>query len=353
MKRALVFTFVIGVFLLLYGTLVWFVLSELAKLFGVWSSVILVVSTFFLTISFPIVTVFERKLPAGRLLYVISAIIMGLVFIAFVVLLCQRFISIFFEMPKAVWRWLVVMTTIMLTITALFCGNTIAIKKISIVSKKIRKPLRVVHISDLHIGSIRRDHYVAKVVREIQQLRPDVVVITGDLFDGPGKYDVATLKRFDTIGVPVLFSVGNHDLFLGDQTMRLLLAKTKIISLRQRNFSFGGVQFLGIDDENIAAEVAKKRDLLPKTNDFTVLLYHRPSAWQAVRNVDLQLSGHTHAGQIFPFTLLVWLFERPVMGLHRRKDGRIYVSPGTGTWGPPMRLGSRNTITVITLSEHV
>ncbi|MED5227799.1 MAG: metallophosphoesterase, partial [Pseudomonadota bacterium] len=122
--------------------------------------------------------------------------------------------------------------------------------------------------------------------------------------------------------------------------------------LRNNSVLADGLQLIGIDDADDVHQVG--RELANITLDpqcFKVLLYHRPSGWDSAvkAGIDLTLSGHTHNGQIFPFNWLVKQQFKLITGLHRSGQCQLYVSPGTGTWGPVMRLGSRNEITCIDL----
>ena len=112
------------------------------------------------------------------------------------------------------------------------------------------------------------------------------------------------------------------------------------------------IQFVGIDDSDNPGHVA---DTLPSIamdkSKYRILLYHRPLGWEDAREhgIELMLSGHTHNGQIFPFNLLVKTRFKKIHGLYQNGGSALYVSPGTGTWGPIMRLGSVNEITCINL----
>ena len=119
---------------------------------------------------------------------------------------------------------------------------------------------------------------------------------------------------------------------------------------------FDNVQIVGINDRQSLPKdktLGSALDDLPIDKEKpTILMYHTPVEWEDARKhgIDLMLSGHTHNGQIFPFTLLVRLSFKYINGLYRKGSKYLHVSPGTGTWGPPMRLGSRNQITLLTLT---
>jgi hypothetical protein len=150
----------------------------------------------------------------------------------------------------------------------------------------------------------------------------------------------------------VFYAVGNHDRYSGADDWARFVERLGWVALRNRSVEIarGGASFAlaGVDDHpaDLAGALA---DVAPSA--AVVLLAHDPRAFgDAVRaGVDLQLSGHTHAGQIWPFALLVRLYVRWVRGHHREGASQLYVSPGTGFWGPPMRVGTRAEITLLTL----
>jgi len=229
-------------------------------------------------------------------------------------------------------------------------AQTAAHKTLRLHSERLRKDCRLVQISDVHIGS-RSSKYLSHIVQNINTLHPDIVVITGDFLDSShiGPKDLEALK---TLSMPVYLSIGNHERYIGLDKVVPLLEQTGVRVLRNTSVHVDGLQLIGIDDADDSHQVA--RELANITLDpkcFKVLLYHRPLGWDAAvqANIDLTLSGHTHNGQIFPFNWLVKQQFKLITGLHRSGQCRLYVSPGTGTWGPVMRLGSRNEITCFDL----
>jgi len=225
--------------------------------------------------------------------------------------------------------------------------------------------LTIVQLTDLHIGSTLGGSFAASVVEKTNALKPDLVVITGDLVDGP----VASLRdqvapfaklraRFG-----VYFVTGNHEYYSGVDQWIAEVRRMGIRVLRNERVSIGDpgatIDLAGVDDlgaEGFGPEHGPDyarafRDLDPDRE--LILLAHRPrQVFEAARaNVGLHLAGHTHGGQIWPWGYLVRLTEPYVSGLHRHTDRtQIYVSRGTGHWGPPMRLFTPSEITKIVLS---
>jgi predicted MPP superfamily phosphohydrolase len=226
----------------------------------------------------------------------------------------------------------------------------------------------IVQLTDLHIGPTIGRAFVEDIVRRTNALAPDLVAITGDLVDG----SVANLA--DAVAPlaelrarhGVFFVTGNHEFFSGPRAWLAALERLGIRVLGNERVAIGegpgGFDLAGVHDHGAgrsdpALRCDPERALrgCDPTREV-VLLAHQPRTIHAAARlgVGLQLSGHTHGGQLWPFGALVRLAQPYVAGLHRHGDTQIYVSPGTGYWGPPMRLGTRAEITRITLlSEAV
>ncbi len=225
--------------------------------------------------------------------------------------------------------------------------------KIELSSDKITRPIRFVQISDVHIGS-RRPSFLERVIFMVNELKPDFLCITGDLIDGRG-IPASDLKSLKSLVGPVYFTIGNHEKYedLDDIVSRLdHLGVTVLRNSTTRHSE--ELQVIGIDDMDDADQV--KRQLTNNTidrNSFVLLLYHRPRGLiaSAEAGVDLMLSGHTHNGQIIPFNLVVGRVFDMVKGLYEHDATKLYVSQGTGTWGPVMRLGTRGEITLFEITS--
>ena len=217
-------------------------------------------------------------------------------------------------------------------------------------SHRLRKDYRLVQISDVHIGS-RSSNFLNHIVQKINMLHPDMVLITGDFLDS-SRVETKDIEALKTLAMPVYLSIGNHERYIGLDKVVPLLEETGVRVLRNNSVHIDGLQLIGIDDADDVHQVGRElANIALDPQCFKVLLYHRPLGWDSAvkAGIDLTLSGHTHNGQIFPFNWLVKQQFKLITGLHRRGHCRLYVSPGTGTWGPMMRLGSRNEITCIDL----
>lgn len=239
-------------------------------------------------------------------------------------------------------------------------------KHIEIVLDRFPRALdgfRVVQISDVHIGPLLDERFSALVTERVNALEPNLIVVTGDLVDGRVKNIASEVEPFRGLRSDhgVYFVTGNHDFYSGADDWVSLISSYGWHALRNRSVSIGrgDAQFelVGVDDphgdmlgrgggEDLALAF---RDADPSR--ATILLAHDPATFRRSKGdrVGLQLSGHTHGGQIWPFGWMVRASVPWVAGHYRVGTSQLYVSCGTGFWGPPMRLGTRAEITEITL----
>jgi predicted MPP superfamily phosphohydrolase len=228
--------------------------------------------------------------------------------------------------------------------------------------------ITVVQLTDIHVGQTIGRRHVEQLVSSTNALGADVVVITGDLVDG----SVAELR--DAIAPladlrarhGVFFVTGNHEYFSGAAEWIDELTRLGIRVLRNERVPIGAggslaFELAGVDDRSAArsAEPGHGEDLGRALQGWDrraplVLLAHQPRTVleAAGFGVDLQLSGHTHGGQIWPFGVLVRLQQQFLAGLERHRNTWIFVSRGAGYWGPPMRLGAPAEIAQLVL-RHV
>ena len=246
----------------------------------------------------------------------------------------------------------------------------VGVKRVDIKLARLPESLggfKIAQLSDLHIGPTLGREWLTDVVQQTNALEPDIVAITGDLVDGSVadlSEHVAPLAELRaTHGV--FFVTGNHEYYSGVDAWITRLGELGVRVLRNERVSIGEgddtFDLAGIDDfrakdfgnghgadlDRAIAGRDPEREL--------VLLAHQPKAAleAAKKGVGLQLSGHTHGGQIFPWGFFVRLDQHFVAGLDRVDDLLLYTSSGTGYWGPPMRVGAPPEITLLELSRAV
>ncbi len=212
--------------------------------------------------------------------------------------------------------------------------------------------LRIAQISDLHLGLVHREEALAPIVLRLQELRPDLVVATGDLVDAQIDHLNGLTELWRRVEPPLgKFAVtGNHEYYAGLTQGLDFLERSGFTVLRNSGLRVGDtLALVGVDDP--AGGGSPNETPLLKTQGgglFTVLLKHRPRLRKDAEGLfDLQLSGHAHRGQIFPFNFLTALEYPKQNGLYPLAGGgHLYTSRGTGTWGPPMRILSPPEITL-------
>jgi len=224
---------------------------------------------------------------------------------------------------------------------------------------------RIVQITDIHVGTTIKHNFVQTIVDKVNSLKPDVIAFTGDLADGMVanlREDVAPLAELSA-RYGSYFVTGNHEYYMGVEAwigevdrlgFSVLLNEHRII-----HHGAGSILLAGVTDYN-GGNFIKSHESSPHAalegappDILKILLAHQPRSVFAASSAgyDLQISGHTHGGQYFPWNYFVHLQQPYTKGLHRHDTTWIYVSKGTGYWGPPIRIGVPSEITVFSLTE--
>ncbi|MBI5207022.1 MAG: metallophosphoesterase [Candidatus Firestonebacteria bacterium] len=298
---------------------------------------------------------------------VVSSIWMGFIFYVFFLFLSYDISIISFKLfnikinQETYTPFIIFFLSLVICIYAYYEANNIKITTIDIPNHKTRinnDSFNIVQISDVHLGILVGNKKLQKITDMIKKINPDLLVITGDLLDK----DVNHIEELYQLLADVKpkygkYAVtGNHEFYVGIDKSILFMKNTNITLLRNQVKIIPGIMnIVGIDDpavkifdKSIDTDLSQTMKDIDK-NLFTLLLYHQPKDYKKAQElgVDLQLSGHTHNGQLFPFNLFVSLSYPIYKGLHKFNDFYIYISRGTGTWGPPMRFLSPPEITWI------
>ncbi|MDA7817525.1 metallophosphoesterase [Sulfurimonas sp.] len=245
------------------------------------------------------------------------------------------------------------------TAKSIYDAQFVKLEHVKVVINKLKKEYKIVQLSDVHIGGLIDEKFIWDIVKRVNLLKPDLVVITGDLIDVDvdkvPKVFKALEKLSSTYGT--YFIVGNHEYF---HNIDKIIAKVKSIGIRVlenenvyvgedgEGFNLVGVyDLIGYRSKHHVPSIEKALRGIKKSP--TILLAHQPRyIHEVTHSVDLMLSGHTHGGQLYPFKFLVGLMQPYISGLHQHNEKlQIYVNKGTGFWGPPMRLGASSEITEI------
>jgi len=219
---------------------------------------------------------------------------------------------------------------------------------------------RAVMMSDLHLGPINGVQFCRRVVAAASRLKPDAVFIAGDLFDGTKGVLDQLVAPFRALTPPlgIYFSTGNHEEFTSPKPYIDAITRAGIRVLASEQIVVEGLHIAGVKYHDsssplhMKAALSKMRTADNQSGDALqgILLNHAPTRLPIVEQAgfSLQLSGHTHGGQIFPFTWITRrVYGRFTRGLNRFGSLEVYTSTGAGTWGPPMRVGTQPEIVLI------
>jgi len=301
---------------------------------------------------------------AGQLLYGSAAILMGFTLFLLLSVILFDLAHLVFKLKPLYYGLAVLLLSFLVSGYGIINAFHIRVNHEELEMTGLKEELRIMHWTDIHLGHFRGPGFLQKLVNQTNEQQVDVVLITGDLFDGKIRFGDASLEALTHLEAPVYFVAGNHDGYSGVDEVKNGLRKVGVHVLSNQVAREGPLQIIGLDhmlaDDNSVNmhandELANIKSILPgipTDPDLpTILLHHSPDGIQyaSEKGVDLYLSGHTHAGQLFPVTLIGELIYTYNKGLHDYRGTKIFVGEGAGTFGPPMRVGSHSTITVFDL----
>lgn len=328
---------------------------------------------YFMGVSLPLAFLFGRMYYVAPLSFLFN-FLFGLLFLLFVASFpIFIFLPLFTKLPNRMRLLLEGRESLYLSFSLFFilCSFSLGLLAPSIESTTISinrlpmKELKIVQLSDMHIGPILRDSFVEDVVQKVNGLNPDIVVITGDLIDQKVDMLIPPLDALAKLKarLGVYFCLGNHEYYAGDIPRLLVeLRNRKITPLVNEGIVLGDsdhrINLIAVADQ-MGKRFADYQPNLEKTLAAidpaypTILLSHHPvDPASLVGKVDLILSGHTHGGQVMPFDLPVLMVHHFLEGLYRSHDTYLYVNRGTGFWGPPIRFPRGGEITELLLRSN-
>lgn len=371
-ERCLQMRFVvfISIFLFLYGGMHFYVLLKIRRALspGVPAEAAIICFMIIMIISPILVRVLESYgyENTGRVIAYVGYGWMGILFIFLVISAAIDIVRVLLPAglrPSPLIAFVIAAClSFIFSLYGLYEAMDVKVEHVNIVSRKLsgdRHSLRIVQISDVHLGLLFRECRLRKVVNCIKSASPDILVSTGDLVDGQtdGLFEVLYMLKELSPALGKYAVTGNHEFYAGIRKSLDFTRDAGFRILRDEALTLPGlINIAGVDDpaggrKNLEEQEKEILSSLPGEL-FTLLLKHRPHVGlESDKLFDLQLSGHTHKGQIFPFGLLVKLVHGRISGLHRLdSDSLLYVSRGSGTWGPPFRILSPPEVTVITIT---
>jgi predicted MPP superfamily phosphohydrolase len=306
---------------------------------------------------------FSSTHPALRIVYALSASWLGALNFAF-------FASVACWMVEAV-IWMTAWPLPLFAIAAALFGLALVATIYGLINAawlrttrvKVRLPnlpkswqgRTVALVTDLHLGPLSGPDFLRRVLARLRTLQPDAVLISGDMFDGPtlGLDQLVAPWREFSAPKGIFYVTGNHDEFAERSLYLDPVRRVGIRVLNNEKISIDGLQIVGVHDSE-AGNPAELRSLLQQARidrqHTSILLAHRPINLSVAEEegISLQLSGHTHHGQVWPWNLLVSrIYGRAAYGLSWLGKMLVVTSSGAGTWGPPLRVGTKSEIVLI------
>jgi len=269
-------------------------------------------------------------------------------FIVFFILL----ISFILNINEAQKIFIFFITFIPLIIYGFFNAKNVSVKQLKFSHSKIKKKIKFIFLSDIHIGS-NSPKILKKIIPLINQHNPSFVLVGGDLIDS-SSFKIQDLDEMKKINAPIYFVTGNHEHYIEDSQKHLNDFKNQNIKiLDNENVLVDRINIIGLSDNQTKENKINKFEQLFDSDYFNLLLVHQPSIWNSLKEkANLTLSGHTHNGQIFPFNLVVKIQFPQIYGVYSYLKNYLYVSSGAATWGPKIRIGSKNEILNIELTNN-
>lgn len=241
-----------------------------------------------------------------------------------------------------------------------FKAHKIVVNEETIILDNIDEDINIVHLSDVHFGSIRHEKIIRDICDKLNELSKtcDLAIISGDLADGSCVVEEDDFLPFKDIDIPIIFTSGNHDYYPGIENVYRACKKAGIIILDNKGMEFGELNIFGIpfsfgDVATISADELKSFIREDKVN---IINFHVPQNWEEFKGLgfDIQLSGHTHGGQFYP---VVWIGDRiwNNRGLFKSdlggKDKYLHVTTGVGSMDYPFRWGTDSELVVLKLRK--
>lgn len=254
--------------------------------------------------------------------------------------------SLIFTIPIAINRLFIIVLCVIF-IYGYYNAHNPQITERTIYLDNLDEEINLIHISDIHIGSIRTPDILKKVISKINTLDYDVVIISGDIADGSNKINPNDFDEFKKIKKPVIFTPGNHDYYTGIENVFEACNNADIQILDNKQTKIKGLNIYGIGFNNYEMDLEINKD------ENNLLILHIPTDWDFYINMgfNIILSGHTHGGQFYIAKSFVGLIFPLLRGLYKKGENYINVSDGIGTLDPPIRLGTKSEIGLLKLRK--
>lgn len=346
-----------------YMILSYVLLRYLTMIFGGINEVYLISTVIFLGFIQSVPMLFEEKKSRKitRILSTISGVWTWFLVMLLIYLVAIYIAELFITIPKEIIA-LVLITIPIIGVYAYQNAHKIVIHEHTITFDNLEEEYNIIHLSDVHFGSVRYKEILDDIAQNIKKLENecDLVIISGDLADGSCIVEEDDFIALKQINVPILFTSGNHDYYPGLESVHNACKKAGMIILENEGMEYKDLNIYGLsfsfDDITMPTEDELRQFI--KEDKINILNYHVPNGWQQIAELgfDLQLSGHTHGGQFYPIVNIGNLmYEGHNMGLFKENfdgsDCYLHVTTGVGSMDIPMRWGTNSEMVLLKIRK--
>ncbi len=300
----------------------------------------------------------------GSIVFRFSAISIGFILYLLLATIAVDIVNIFTKLQPGIIGIIAMTIAVIVSGYGLWNATNTKIKEVNIGIANLQKPIKAAHLTDTHIGHFRGAKKLQKIVDMINEQGVDIVFFTGDLMDSKIQLKPKSISPLKNLNAPIYFVEGNHDVYTGTDPIKQFLREIGVIVLTNEKKNWNELEIIGLDhmvadNKSVSPHASTngpniQNTLQELTIDRTkpsILLHHGPDGikYAAENGVDLYLAGHTHAGQLWPITHVANIMFEVNKGLHDFNGTQVYVSQGTGTFGPPMRVGTDSELSILNL----
>jgi hypothetical protein len=290
-----------------------------------------------------------------RFLTTVDGVWMWFSLMFFIELLIIYLVRVFIDIPRIVMICLLLIVPV-LGVYNYYRAHKLVINEKTLMLDGLSQDINIVHLSDVHFGSVRHKQIIGQIADKLKGLEDscDLVIISGDLADGSSVVEEDDFMDFKDVGMPVIFTPGNHDFYPGIDSVIRACKKAGMIVLDNEKIEFRGLNIFGLTfsfDDRGAPEFDES---LVNPALVNVIIYHVPYYWREFSDLgfDVQLSGHTHGGQFYPAVFLTKILFKFNKGLFKNEAGKyLHVTTGVGSMDTPMRWGTDSELVILKLRK--
>ena len=300
----------------------------------------------------------------GTIMYSTGGLLMGFYLYLLLSTIAVDLIGVFINLKPVYLGLTAIILASLISTYGVWNSYHVRITNVDIPIQGLTQAIKAAHLTDTHIGHVRGPKTLQGIVDKINAQNVDIVFFTGDLLDSKIQLKNESMQPLKYLKAPVYFIEGNHDNYTGVTAIKTYLKSIGIHVLENEVVNWKELQIIGLnhmlaDHQSFDMHADGQGPTVQSTLNSmrienskpTILLHHGPSGikYASEHKVDLYLAGHTHAGQVWPATYIANAMFEYNRGLHNYKDTKVYVSQGTGTFGPPMRVGTFSELSILNL----